>query len=164
LRQTSNVARANSGGLASVGRPLIALLTALVLLGCGPSANSEGGYGRQKVVYHINYDNPDKQFSALRNVQNHIKAVGATNLEIKVVLHGRGVSLLRHATTDMGLQEKVVSLKQQDVRFRVCNDTLKRNNVDYEKDLFDVSPNDIVPNGIAELARLQTQGYTYIKP
>ncbi|NNJ92889.1 MAG: hypothetical protein HKP55_14530, partial [Gammaproteobacteria bacterium] len=47
-------------------------------------------YSKQKVVYHINYDTPKKQAGALRNIQNHINAVGAENMDIKVVLHGNG--------------------------------------------------------------------------
>ena len=31
---------------------------------------------KQKVVYHINYDNPKAQAGALRNIQNHTNAVG----------------------------------------------------------------------------------------
>ena len=36
-----------------------------------------GDYAKQKVVYHINYDNPKKQTGALRNIQNHINAVSS---------------------------------------------------------------------------------------
>ncbi|MGI9388009.1 MAG: DsrE family protein, partial [Methyloligellaceae bacterium] len=49
-----------------------------------------GGYGKQKVVYHINYDHAKAQAGALRNIQNHINAVGKENLDLKVVLHGKG--------------------------------------------------------------------------
>ena len=52
-------------------------------------------YGKQKVVYHINYDNPKAQAGALRNIQNHINAVGAENLDLVVVLHGNGLSVAR---------------------------------------------------------------------
>ncbi|KAA3631374.1 MAG: hypothetical protein DWQ08_04950, partial [Proteobacteria bacterium] len=52
------------------------------------------GYQKQKVVYHINYDDPKAQAGALRNIQNHINAVGAENLDLKVVLHGNGLALL----------------------------------------------------------------------
>jgi hypothetical protein len=51
-------------------------------------------HGKQKVVYHINFDNPALQQAAMRNIQNHINAVGSENLEIRVVLHGHGLSLL----------------------------------------------------------------------
>jgi intracellular sulfur oxidation DsrE/DsrF family protein len=33
-----------------------------------------------------------------------------------------------------------------------------------DNDLYDVDKADIVPSGVAELAKLQAEGYTYIKP
>ena len=36
--------------------------------------------------------------------------------------------------------------------------------VDFENDLYDVDQADIVPSGVAEVARLQGMGYSYIKP
>ena len=51
-------------------------------------ANAEDNrYGKQKVVYHINYPGGDggkKYHGALRNIQNHINAVGKDNLEVTV--------------------------------------------------------------------------------
>ncbi|MEM9028246.1 MAG: DsrE family protein [Pseudomonadota bacterium] len=130
-------------------------------------AQAEGRYGKQKVVYHINYDGGDgaKRYrGAMRNIQNHINAVGADNLEVKVVLHGNGVSLLKTAVDDVKLQSAVTSLKTQNVSFHVCNNTLNGRKISYEDDLFEVFEDDIVPSGVAELSRLQMQGYTYIKP
>ena len=71
------------------------LFTALLISGflVGGQALAEG-YGKQKVVYHINYDNPKQQAGALRNIQNHINAVGSEKLDLKVVLHGNGLALL----------------------------------------------------------------------
>ena len=62
------------------------------------------------------------------------------------------------------LEGAVASLKSQNVAFHVCNNTLKGRKIDYNKDLFDVYEEDIVPSGVAELSRLQQMGYTYIKP
>ncbi|HBH34957.1 MAG TPA: hypothetical protein DDW45_00655, partial [Gammaproteobacteria bacterium] len=72
------------------------VLTLLICIGAfvGSIAVAGAGYGKQKVVYHINYDNPKAQAGALRNIQNHINAVGEENLELKVVMHGKGLSLL----------------------------------------------------------------------
>jgi intracellular sulfur oxidation DsrE/DsrF family protein len=139
------------------------------------AAFSDDGYGKQKVVYHINYDNPKAQAGALRNIQNHINAVGAENLDLKVVMHGKGLTLLlepdavANTKFPMGnatdaIQAKISGLKDQGVGFQVCANTLKGKTVDYENDLYDVSKADIVPSGVAELAHLQAQGYTYIKP
>ena len=134
------------------------------------------GYGKQKVVYHINYDDPKMQAGALRNIQNHINAVGAENLDLKVVLHGNGLALLlepdsldklkkfKHANADDQMTAKVTDLKGQGVDFHVCANTVRGRKVDVETDLYDVSGEDIVPSGVAEVAKLQAMGYSYIKP
>jgi len=134
-----------------------------------------GAYGKQKVVYHINYDSAKAQTGALRNIQNHINAVGAENLELKVVLHGKGLSLLLEpdAATDTKLpqgnadeqmQAKISGLKDQGVSFNICANTLKGKKINLAEHLYDASDADVVPSGVAELAKLQSQGYTYIKP
>ncbi len=144
---------------------LVAALAAFSLLTNVASAGER--YGKQKVVYHINYlgGDADKKYrGAMRNIQNHINAVGADNLTVKVVLHGNGVDLLASAKKNEKLQVAVVSLKSQNVEFNVCDNTLRGRKISYEKDLYDVFEEDIVPSGVAELSRLQQMGYTYIKP
>ena len=137
---------------------------------------SDNGYEKQKVVYHINYDNPKAQTGALRNIQNHINAVGAENLDLKVVLHGNGLALLlepasleklgkfKHANATDQMTARISGLKDQGVKFNVCGNTINGRKVDYMNDLYDVSEEDIVPSGVAEVAKLQSQGYAYIKP
>ncbi|MEH6725899.1 MAG: DsrE family protein [Hyphomicrobiales bacterium] len=144
----------------------VALLAATMLMPATQSHANER-YGKQKVVYHINYNGgeDDKLYrGALRNIQNHINAVGADNMEIKVVLHGNGLGLLSQAKSNELLRGQVLELKGQSVDVHVCNNTLKGRKISYEDDLFDVFEEDIVPSGVAELSRLQQMGYTYIKP
>ena len=141
-------------------RNLLLLLT-LGLFAAGAGA---AGYGKQKVVYHINGDEPKQQSAALGNIQNHVNAVGRENIDIKVVLHGGGVSLLQHVKNNEDMRSKVDQLKLQGVAFNICNNTLKAKKLDYKTDLYDVAEKDVVPSGVAEIAQLQAQGYTYIKP
>jgi intracellular sulfur oxidation DsrE/DsrF family protein len=152
----------------------VALLTVLALLFTGSIIAGER-YGKQKVVYHINYDDPKTQAGALRNIQNHINAVGAENLDLKVVMHGKGLSLLltpdaventklKHGNATDEMQARIAGLKDQGVGFQVCANTLKGKKIDAGNDLYDVDEADIVPSGVAELSRLQALGYTYIKP
>jgi intracellular sulfur oxidation DsrE/DsrF family protein len=137
-------------------------------------ASQASHYAKQKVVYHVNYYGAKEQTAALRNIQNHINAVGAENLELKVVLHGNGVALLlepdglegtkmKEANATDEMQARISGLKDQGVSFNICANTLKGRKVD-TADLYDFSEADIVPSGVAELAHLQAQGYTYIKP
>ncbi len=140
------------------------------------TSNANDRYGKQKVVYHINYDNPKQQAGALRNVQNHINAVGKENLDLKIVLHGNGLALLlepdslaklkkfKHANANAEMTAKIDGLKSQGVSFNVCDNTVRGRKVDIENDLYNVEKEDIVPSGVAEVARLQLMGYAYIKP
>jgi intracellular sulfur oxidation DsrE/DsrF family protein len=146
---------------------MIALAALLLAAASGAMAQDADDDGQQKVVYHINYGGgaDDAAYrAAMRNVQNHINAVGAENLDVKVVLHGDGLGLLMQAAENERLQSQIASLKGQNVGFQVCDNTLKGRQISYENDLYDVWEEDIVPSGVAELSRLQQMGYTYIKP
>ncbi len=132
-------------------------------------------YGKQKVVYHINYDDMKAQQGALRNIQKHINVVGKENLDLKVVINGNGLALLvepdavghtklRFSNATDEIKAKITGLKNQGIEFKVCAGTLKGKKVNYKTDLYDVEKADIIPSGVAELARLQAMGYAYIKP
>ena len=148
----------------------LALILAVAAL-AAPAQESGGPdterYGQQQVVYHVNGgggENDAAYLGALRNIQNHIDAVGAENLTLAVVMHGNGIDLLTRALENDQLQTAVASLKGQGVDFLVCNNTLVGRDLDWETDLYDVWEEDIVPSGVAELARLELMGYAYIKP
>ena len=131
------------------------------------TSHAEETYAPQKVVYHINGDGGENGAGykpALNNITNHINAVGAQNLDLRVVMHGDGLGLLQTAVDNQQLQGIIAGLKNQGVRFLVCNNTLTGRDIDAETDLFDVWPEDIVPSGVAELGRLQGEGFAYIKP
>ncbi len=151
------------------------LLLWLLLLPMLSTVNATAG-DRLRVVYHINDSDPAHQAYALHTVQNHIDAEGADHLDIRVVLHGDGLSMLLlpealghlksfpRANADGQMIAWVDILKDQGVRFEVCGATLRRRGVDVDSDLYGVEPEDIVDSGVAELARLQQRGYIYIKP
>ena len=155
-------------------RIIIILMSMCLLMAATVQANER--YGKQKVVYHINYDNPKQQAGALRNIQNHINAVGAENLDLKVVLHGNGLALLlepdslaklkkfKHANANETMTAQIDNLKSQGIEFNVCDNTVRGRKVDVDTDLYNVDKSDIVPSGVAEVARLQAMDYAYIKP
>ena len=139
-------------------------LAAIALLGLGGSSMAMAADAKQKVVYHINYNDETLLNAALGNAKNHIAAVGKENIDMKIVVHGNGVDLLKTANTNLDMQQKVINLKKDGVDFEVCKNTLTSKKINFKNELFDVSEKDIVPSGVAEVARLQQQGYAYIKP
>lgn len=138
-------------------------LASLLALTSTQTLASDSKYSEQKVIYHVNYDDVKRQGGALRNIQNHINGVGAERVDIKVVMHGNGVELLRHAKTNSALQASVDNLKSQGVDFNVCANTLRGKKIALNE-LHDAKESDIVPSGVAELAHLQQQGYVYLRP
>ena len=138
-------------------------LLGLLALGAAGCATTEG-YGKQKVVYHINSDDDKTLNAAVGNIQNHINAVGKENIDLRVVMHGNGLALLQKAKDNQDTKSKVDNLKMQGVAFNVCANTLKGKKLNYKSDLYDVSEKDIVPSGVAEIAHLQKLGFTYVKP
>ncbi len=138
----------------------LALIGALLILPTTALAE----YGEQKVVYHVNYDEPARHKAALGNIQNHINAVGADKMDIKVVMHGPGLGLLRNAMNDADIRGGIDTLKMQGVDFNICNVTVTRGNIDITTALYDAAATDLVPSGVAEISHLQSQGYTYLRP
>lgn len=157
--------RTAGGGEQEKRRPLLPLVVLAWLLAgaVGVSAPAQAAPS-ERVVYHINYDDPGRQEFALYSIQNHLRAVGVAKMDVRVVVHGRGVSLLQRAVDDYNLQAMVLNLRHQGVVFQVCGATLERHGLDHEDDLFEVDAREVVANGVMALARLQARGYQYIKP
>lgn len=145
------------------GAGLAALLLASSLAYAGSERQAaENGYHTQKVVYHVN--DAEGAGGMLRNVTNHLNAVGDKNAEIVVVTHGKGIDFLLEGWADKegkSYEEAVQGLANRGVKFDVCNNTLRGRKIDAEK----VSMNaKVVPSGVATVAELQQQGYAYLKP
>ncbi len=139
------------------------LMMSMVALVAGNAMAS--GYGKQKVAYHINYDNEKRIGGALRNIQNHINAVGKENLDLRVVMHGKGYKVLELANNNPNFQQKVTNLKDQGIKFNICANTIRGKKINVKSDLYDVDEaSDIVPSGVAEIAKLQQEGYAYVRP
>ncbi|MHB2205338.1 DsrE family protein [Methylobacterium sp. CM6257] len=147
---------------------LLAVL--LATLGAGVarsgSAAPAGYYADQKVVYRNGGRGPDDTAyfkRLLGNLRNHVEAVGKEHVDIRVVSLGDGVALLQSAVDNTDLAGRIDALRAAGVRFLVCANTLRERKIDRGA-LYGVSADDIVPSGVAELARLQGMGFAYIHP
>ena len=150
-------------------RRFVGLSFALLLIAMfatGVWAAPAGYYTDQKVVYHNDGGGPDNATyfrKLLNNLRNHVAALGKDHVEIRVVDHGDGVVMLQMAKTDEKLAQAIDARKAEGVRFLICQNTLDERNIDWHT-LYGVSQQDIVPSGVAELARLQMMGFVYIHP
>ena len=122
------------------------------------------GYAKQQVVYHVNYSDAKRAMGALRNAQNHINALGQGNYEIQFVMHGNGIELLRSvANENADAAARIDSLRSQGVEFKICNNTLVGRSIDLS-DLYFADQEDVVPSGVAEIGKLQQEGFVYLRP
>ncbi len=125
------------------------------------------GYAQQKVVYHVTEtDGLTRRgytLHVLQAAQNHVNAVGQDKLDLRIVLQGDGLDLLREAKSDPAFSKRVDTLKAEGVKFLVCRNTLVGRNLD-PSELYDVKTSDIVGAAVAEVAALQAQGFVYLKP
>jgi intracellular sulfur oxidation DsrE/DsrF family protein len=129
------------------------------------SAPIAGYYAFQKVVYQNDGGFPDDRAyfqRLLRNIDAHLAATQG-NVEIRVVSFAAGVKLFQMANSDPELAEAIDRLRARRVRFLVCRNTIHAMNLKPE-DLYNVPSADIVPSGVAELARLQGLGFVYVHP
>jgi intracellular sulfur oxidation DsrE/DsrF family protein len=123
-----------------------------------------GYYQPQKVVYHNDGGGPDNAAyfkRMLNSMKNHVEALGKVKHEIRVVDHGAGVEMFQVANTDKDIAERIDALKAAGVHFLICANTLRERKIDWHT-LYGVKEDDIVPSGVAELARLQAMGFVYI--
>ena len=119
------------------------------------------GWAQDKVVYHV--DNAAAQgLKGLRNVRNHLDTDPAA--KIVVVTHAEGVDLLMEgakAPDGTAFAPLVSALRSRGVAFEVCEITLRNRGL--KKDQF-IQEADFTPSGVVRLAKLQHEGYAYIKP
>lgn len=139
---------------------LVNSLIALLSLGW-ISAYTAHAAGGGKVLYHLNLGN-EQSTDALRNINNHLAV--DPSAKIVVVTHAKGIDFLMEGAEDANknpYSDTVSKLASRGVEFRVCKITLERRNIDPKKLIPEAK---LVPSGVAEVTKLQHEGYAYLKP
>jgi intracellular sulfur oxidation DsrE/DsrF family protein len=134
---------------------------AVLILACATCSAASAMDKEEKVVYHIN--EAGNQMAALNYARNHM--IASPKAKIVVVAHGPGIDFLLDGAKDKNgdsYATAVQDLSKRGVQFRICNNTLEARKIDRKRVIPEAT---VVPSGIAEVSRLQTQeGYAYIKP
>jgi len=80
---------------------------------------------------------------------------------VQIVAYGAGVQFLQSDTLFSDEGPKVAALAARGVVFKVCENSLRASNLGRG----DLLPRvQVVPSGSLEIARLQREGYAYIRP
>jgi len=129
------------------------------------AATGDAYYQFQKVVYQNSGGLPDDRayfLRVLRNVGAHLAATEG-EVEIRLVSFSGGVKVFQLAKTDAELAKAIDGALEKGVRLLVCRNTMRALNISVD-DVHGITEADIVPSGVAEIARLQGIGFVYIHP
>lgn len=127
--------------------------------------------GAEKVVIHVSVDGDEKKYLGIAsNINNYLKALDSTGkkAEAIVVMNGDGLGLLKVAK-DLELENtaklplQITELKNKGVKFQICYNTLVGRKIKLEE-LYEAKAEDVIPSGVAEVGRLEAQGYRLLKP
>lgn len=111
-----------------------------------------------KVVFHHSNDDPDLHERVVGNVANLLDDESVDLDAVALVANSGGMNLL---LDDSPQCEQVEALQRRGVRFKQCRNTIEGTDVT-EADLVDGV--ELVSSGVGELARLQSDGYAYVRP
>lgn len=113
-----------------------------------------------KAVFHIDLEDDQLFKLGLNNITNTLVALEETESDFILLANGPGVAMLGGEKVAPYL-DHIKELVNAGVRFQVCNNALKK---------FQVDPNalargvEVVPAGIIAIMDFQNNGYAYIKP
>jgi hypothetical protein len=113
---------------------------------------------RYRVVFDLSVSGQDAWKHVLKNAENLLKALPKGEVQAAILAYGRGIGFVLQENTD--LAAGFSSLTAQGVRFLACSNSLKAADLAPAR----LHPGiDVVDSGVAELVRMQTDGWAYIK-
>jgi len=139
----------------------LAAMAAGAVAAIRPSQAAVDSTSVPKVVYHLS--DADKVGFVLGNIDNHFKGMGgADKVHIALVVHGPALLAFRPGHADAQLTRHFAAVAAQGVDLGACGNTL---------DAQQLTVADLLPGftrigegGVVRLARLQAQGYAYLRP
>jgi intracellular sulfur oxidation DsrE/DsrF family protein len=112
-----------------------------------------------QAIFHVSEESIDDITFALKNIINLLNDLGDENVDVELLVNGPAVKAF---TSEQGeLSELLRQVLERDVDLALCNNALK---------LFDLNPDimlseaRVVPSGVGELVKRQTEGWAYIRP
>lgn len=111
-----------------------------------------------KAAFHLSSDDHRVHARIVNDAANLLDDETVDVDEVALVATGGGADLLTGAS---GQQSTIDDLRERGVAFKQCRDTLDAVDAD-ESDLLDGV--ELVPSGVGELTRLQSEGYAYLRP
>jgi intracellular sulfur oxidation DsrE/DsrF family protein len=125
------------------------------------SANAAESAGVPKVAYHL--ADTEKVGFVVGNIANHIKGMGGPDkVRIVLVVHGPALALFQTRKTNVAIERQVAGFAANKVGFVACGNTMEAQKIG----LADLLPGfeRADEGGVVRLAKLQAEGYAYLRP
>jgi intracellular sulfur oxidation DsrE/DsrF family protein len=106
-----------------------------------------------KVLLHLNSGKVDKQSELLGNIKNLLEDQGPEN--IVAVINSDGVEIAEKSEV-----EEILEGFPEKVHIKICRNSLENREIKEEELINGV---EVVPSAVGEIARLQEEGFDYIK-
>jgi intracellular sulfur oxidation DsrE/DsrF family protein len=121
-------------------------------------ASAQTASARNKVVFQVSDDSPQKWNLALNNARNLQDDLGADNVELEIVVYGPGIGMLK---SDSPVAARIADALKGGVKVVACENTMRAQKLTYADMLPKIG---YVPAGVVELMKKQQDGYSYIRP
>jgi len=119
-----------------------------------------------RVVIQVSQNDPALMTTALNNAENlvaYYQAKGET-VKVEFVAYGAGLHMLRNDTSPVKARLKGIAESSKQVTFSGCGNTMAAQSKQESKEVTLAPEARVVPSGIARIAELSEQGWTYIRP
>jgi len=113
---------------------------------------------KYRVVWQVTAKTSEQWDAMQLNVENFHESVGVANSDVTVIAHGKGIGMVQ--TSNAAQAERIKQLMAEGVKFMACENTMKRKNISKDEIMPGVG---FVDSGVAEIVRLQFDGWAYIK-
>lgn len=138
----------------------LALSVLLLTAFAGPSyaGLQSHAFATHHVVFQISNGSAAEQELVLDNAINVLKYFGPDKLQMEIVAFGPGMRLLLKNNVHAAL---IQSLHAEGVEFAACHNTMMKMHLT-KADLNPVAR--VVPGGVIEIMRRESEGWNYIRP
>jgi hypothetical protein len=118
-----------------------------------------------KVLFHLNSGNHERMQEVLDEAENMLRLYQASGqpARVEIVANGDGINLLRADVSPYAQRISELKKKYPNLVFAACQNTLDRLALDYGIVAKLLPEASVIESGVAQIIRLQQQGWVYIQ-
>lgn len=137
---------------------VISLVAGLAGFTAAPAVLAAGESALRNVIIQVSDNDPQKWNLALNNAQNIQQALGKDKVTVEIVAYGPGLHMLK---SDSKVSGRVNGALDSSVQVVACATTMRKMKV-AKADL--IGGVGVVPGGVLEIMKRQSEGWTYLRP